>query len=67
MVIIKDNAEIGSNNTIDRGSLGNTIIGENTFLDNQVHIAQQKIIKVVKKLEEDGTIVIAGAGGGDVV
>ena len=29
--------------------------------------AQQKIIKVVKKLEEDGTIVIAGAGGGDVV
>ena len=39
MVIIKDNAEIGSNNTIDRGSLGNTIIGENTFLDNQVHIA----------------------------
>ena len=29
--------------------------------------AQQKIIKVVKRLEEEGTIVIAGAGGGDVV
>ena len=32
-----------------------------------VEAAQQKIIKVVKKLEEDGSIVIAGAGGGDVV
>ena len=39
MVIIDDNVEIGCNNTIDRGSLSNTIIGKNTFLDNQVHIA----------------------------
>ena len=39
MVIIEDNVEIGCNNTIDRGSLSNTIIGKNTFLDNQVHIA----------------------------
>ena len=39
MVIIKDNSEIGCNNTIDRGSLSNTVIGKNTFIDNQVHIA----------------------------
>ena len=39
MVIIGDNVEIGCNNTIDRGSLSNTVIGNNTFLDNQVHIA----------------------------
>ena len=39
MVIIDDNVEIGCNNTIDRGSLSNTIIGKNTFIDNQVHIA----------------------------
>ena len=39
LVIIEDNVEIGCNNTIDRGSLSNTIIGKNTFLDNQVHIA----------------------------
>ena len=39
MVIIEDNVEIGCNNTIDRGSLSNTIIGANTFIDNQVHIA----------------------------
>ena len=32
-----------------------------------VEAAQQKIIKVVKKLEEEGTIVIAGAGGSDVI
>ena len=34
---------------------------------SDVEAAQQKIIKVVKKLEEDGPLVIAGAGGGDVV
>ena len=39
MVIINDNVEIGCNNTIDRGSISNTVIGKNTFLDNQVHIA----------------------------
>ena len=39
MVIINDNVEVGCNNTIDRGSISNTVIGKNTFLDNQVHIA----------------------------
>lgn len=38
MVIIGNNVEVGCNNTIDRGSLSNTIIGNNTFIDNQVHI-----------------------------
>ncbi len=44
MVIIDDNVEIGCNNTIDRGSLSNTIIGKNTFIDNQVHVAHNVII-----------------------
>ena len=39
IVVIEDNVEIGCNNTIDRGSLSNTVIGKNTFIDNQVHIA----------------------------
>ena len=39
IVVIEDNVEIGCNNTIDRGSLSNTFIGKNTFIDNQVHIA----------------------------
>ena len=39
MVVIEDHVEVGCNNTIDRGSLSNTVIGKNTFIDNQVHIA----------------------------
>ncbi|AIC15923.1 DapH/DapD/GlmU-related protein [Nitrososphaera viennensis] len=38
-VIIGDNAEIGANTCIDRGTLGSTIIGENTKIDNLVHIS----------------------------
>jgi UDP-3-O-[3-hydroxymyristoyl] glucosamine N-acyltransferase len=38
-VILKEGVEIGANSTIDRGSLSNTVIGKNTFLDNQVHVA----------------------------
>ena len=34
---------------------------------SDVEASQQKIIKVVKKLEEAGTIIIAGTGGGDLV
>ena len=44
IVIIEDNSEIGCGSTIDRGSLSNTIIGKNTFLDNQVHIAHNNKI-----------------------
>jgi UDP-3-O-[3-hydroxymyristoyl] glucosamine N-acyltransferase len=44
IVIIEDNCEIGSGATIDRGSLSNTIIGKNTYLDNQVHIAHNNKI-----------------------
>jgi len=44
IVIINDNAEIGCGSTIDRGSLSNTIIGKNTYLDNQIHIAHNNKI-----------------------
>ena len=44
IVIINDNAEIGCGATIDRGSLSNTIIGKNTYLDNQIHIAHNNKI-----------------------
>ena len=44
IVIIEDNAEIGCGSTIDRGSLSNTIIGKNTYLDNQIHIAHNNKI-----------------------
>jgi UDP-3-O-[3-hydroxymyristoyl] glucosamine N-acyltransferase len=44
IVIIEDNCEIGCGSTIDRGSLSNTVIGKNTYLDNQVHIAHNNKI-----------------------
>ena len=37
-VIIEDFVEIGSNTTIDRGTIGNTEIGEGTKIDNLVQI-----------------------------
>ena len=43
-VIINENTEIGCGSTIDRGSLSNTVIGKNTYLDNQVHIAHNNKI-----------------------
>jgi UDP-3-O-[3-hydroxymyristoyl] glucosamine N-acyltransferase len=44
IVIIKDNVEIGCCSTIDRGSMSNTIIGKNSYLDNQIHIAHNNKI-----------------------
>jgi UDP-3-O-[3-hydroxymyristoyl] glucosamine N-acyltransferase len=38
IVEIGDDAEIGANTTIDRGSLDDTLIGEGVKLDNLVHI-----------------------------
>ena len=38
-VIIEDNVDIGSNSTIDRATLGSTIIRKGVKLDNQIQIA----------------------------
>ncbi len=38
-VIIEDDVEIGSNSTVDRGSLGVTVVGQGTKIDNLVQIA----------------------------
>ena len=47
-VVIENNVEIANNCTIDRGSIDETKIGENTYLDNQVHVAHNvKIGKIV--------------------
>ncbi|HMQ58510.1 MAG TPA: UDP-3-O-(3-hydroxymyristoyl)glucosamine N-acyltransferase [Rhizobiaceae bacterium] len=37
-VIIQNDVEIGANTTIDRGALGDTVIGEGTKIDNLVQI-----------------------------
>ncbi len=38
-VIIGDDVEIGANTTIDRGSIGDTVVEEGVKLDNLIHIA----------------------------
>ena len=58
-VILEDNVEIGSNCTIDRGSLTDTIIGQNTFLDNQVHVAHN--VKIGKNCMIAGQVGFAGS------
>ena len=59
IVIIEDYCEIGCGSTIDRGSLSNTIIGKNTFLDNQVHIAHNN--KIGKNCIIAGQVGFAGS------
>ena len=59
VVIIEDNAEIGCGSTIDRGSLSNTIIGKNTFLDNQIHIAHN--VKIGENCIIAGQVGFAGS------
>jgi UDP-3-O-[3-hydroxymyristoyl] glucosamine N-acyltransferase len=58
-VLLKDNSELGANCTIDRGSIGNTIIGKNTFLDNQVHVAHN--VKVGDNCMIAGQVGFAGS------
>jgi UDP-3-O-[3-hydroxymyristoyl] glucosamine N-acyltransferase len=43
-VIIHDNVEIGANSAVDRGTIGTTIIGEGTKIDNLCQIGHNCII-----------------------
>lgn len=43
-VVIKNDVEIGAGCTIDRGVTGDTIIGEGTKMDNQVHIGHDTVV-----------------------
>ena len=58
-VIISDDVEIASNCTIDRGSVDDTQIGSNTFLDNQVHIAHN--VKIGSNCMIAGQVGFAGS------
>ena len=59
LVVIEDNCEIGCGATIDRGSMSNTIIGKNTYLDNQIHIAHN--VKIGSNSIIAGQVGIAGS------
>ena len=59
MVLIEDDVEIATGCTIDRGSIDNTLIGKNTFLDNQVHIAHN--VKIGSNCMIAGQVGFAGS------
>jgi UDP-3-O-[3-hydroxymyristoyl] glucosamine N-acyltransferase len=74
-VIVQDNVEIGANSTIDRGALGDTVIGEGTKIDNLVqighncHIGRYCLIAAQSGLSgstvlEDGVLMAGGTGTG---
>ena len=52
-VVIKNDVEIGSNCSVDRGTIGSTVISEMTKIDNLVHIAHN--VKIGK-----GCLITAG-------
>ena len=58
-VCLSDNVEIASGCTIDRGSIDDTIIGKNTYLDNQVHVAHN--VKIGANCMIAGQVGFAGS------
>ena len=58
-VLIENNVEIASGCTIDRGSVDITKIGENTYIDNQVHIAHN--VHIGKNCMIAGQVGFAGS------
>jgi len=58
-VVLKSHVELASSCTIDRGSIDDTVIGENTYLDNQVHLAHN--VKIGKNCMIAGQVGFAGS------
>jgi len=58
-VIVDKDVEIASGCTIDRGSIDNTYIGKNTYLDNQVHVAHN--VKIGDNCMIAGQVGFAGS------
>ncbi|MGD8376824.1 MAG: UDP-3-O-(3-hydroxymyristoyl)glucosamine N-acyltransferase [Acidobacteriota bacterium] len=54
-VRIEDDVEVGAGSTIDRGALGDTVIGAGTKIDNQVMVAHNVVIG-------PGSILVAQSG-----
>lgn len=58
-VVIGDDVEIGANSCIDRGALGDTVIGDGTKIDNLVQIAHN--VRIGKRVIIAGQTGIAGS------
>ena len=59
IVFVEDDVEIASGCTIDRGSIDDTFIGKNTYIDNQVHIAHN--VKIGSNCMIAGQVGFAGS------
>lgn len=55
VLVIEDDVEIGANTTVDRGSLGRTVIGRGTKIDNLVQVGHNV------RIGED-SLIVAQAG-----
>ncbi|MFC1912766.1 LpxD N-terminal domain-containing protein [Chloroflexota bacterium] len=58
-VRIEDDVEIGANVSIDRGTLGDTVIGVGSRIDNLTHISHNDIIG--KHCQINALVVVAGS------
>ncbi|MGN6487926.1 MAG: UDP-3-O-(3-hydroxymyristoyl)glucosamine N-acyltransferase [Devosia sp.] len=58
-VIIQDGVEIGANSTVDRGALGDTVVGEGTKIDNLVQIGHN--CRIGRRCLIAGTCGIGGS------
>ena len=57
--VIEDDVEIGANTTIDRGSLGTTVVGAGTKIDNLVQIAHN--VRIGKRCIIMAQVGVAGS------
>lgn len=58
-VVIRDDVEIGANSTVDRSTLGETVIGAGTKIDNLVHVGHN--VEVGERCLMAGQVGIAGS------
>ena len=58
-MLLKRGVEVGSGSTIDRGSITDTVLGENTFVDNLVQIGHN--VRIGKNCMIASQVGIAGS------
>jgi UDP-3-O-[3-hydroxymyristoyl] glucosamine N-acyltransferase len=71
--VVEDDVEIGANTTIDRGSIGDTVIGAGTKIDNLVHLGHNvrvgRLCLVMAQVGVSGSatiedgVILAGQAG----
>lgn len=58
-VLIGDRVEIGSNTCLDRGSIGDTLIGDDCKIDNLIHIAHN--VRMGKRCKVIALAIVGGS------